>query len=203
MLKKLIVPLSLSLALTFPVAAKAQGTYTIQKGDSLWKIAVTNQVGLDELISANPQLKNPSLIYPGGKISIPSLGETKSMETEVVRLVNIERASNGLTPLKENWELSRVARFKSNDMITKNYFSHTSPTYGSPFKMMTSFGLKYSYAGENIAMGQRTPKEVVQAWMNSPGHRSNILNKNFTEIGVGVSKDTNGTPYWAQMFIRP
>lgn len=202
MLKKLIVPLSLSLALTFPVAAKAQGTYTIQKGDSLWKIAVTNQVGLDELISANPQLKNPSLIYPGGKISIPSLGETKSMETEVVRLVNIERANNGLAPLKENWELSRVARFKSNDMITKNYFSHTSPTYGDPFKMMTSFGLKYSYAGENIAMGQKTPKEVVQAWMNSPGHRSNILNKNFTEVGVGVSKDTNGAPYWTQMFIR-
>lgn len=115
----------------------------------------------------------------------------------------IGRANNGLAPLKENWELSRVARFKSNDMITKNYFSHTSPTYGSPFKMMTSFGLKYSYAGENIAMGQRTPKEVVQAWMNSPGHRSNILNKNFTEIGVGVSKDTNGTPYWTQMFIRP
>ncbi|CDI50541.1 SafA/ExsA family spore coat assembly protein [Clostridium tetani] len=203
MLKKLIVPLSLSLALTFPVAAKAQGTYTIQKGDSLWKIAVKNQVGLDELISANPQLKNPSLIYPGAKISIPSLNETKSMETEVVRLVNIERANNGLAPLNENWELSRVARFKSNDMIAKNYFSHTSPTYGSPFKMMTSFGLKYSSAGENIAMGQRTPKEVVQGWMNSPGHRRNILNKNFTEIGIGVSKDSKGNPYWTQMFIRP
>lgn len=203
MLKKLIVPLSLSLALTFPVAAKAQSTYTIQKGDSLWKIAVKNEVGLDELIKANPQLKNPSLIYPGGKISIPDLNETKSMEKEVVRLVNIERANNGLAPLKENWELSRIARYKSDDMISKNYFSHTSPTYGSPFKMMNSFGLKYSSAGENIAMGQKTAKEVVQGWMNSPGHRSNILNKSFTEIGVGLSKDSKGNTYWTQMFIRP
>lgn len=69
--------------------------------------------------------------------------------------------------------------------------------------MINSFGLKFSSAGENIAMGQRTPQEVVQAWMNSPGHRSNILNKNFTEIGVGLAKDANGNPYWTQMFIRP
>lgn len=158
---------------------------------------------MDELISANPQLKNPSLIYPGEKISIPNLDEMKSMEKEVIKLVNIERANNGLAPLKENWELSRVARYKSSDMIAKNYFSHTSPTYGSPFKMINSFGLKFSSAGENIAMGQRTPQEVVQAWMNSPGHRSNILNKNFTEIGVGLAKDANGNPYWTQMFIRP
>lgn len=203
MLKKIIIPLGLTLALTFPLSAKAQGTYTIQKGDSLWKIAVKNEIGLDELISANPQLKNPSLIYPGEKISIPNLDEMKSMEKEVIKLVNIERANNGLAPLKENWELSRIARYKSSDMITKNYFSHTSPTYGSPFKMINSFGLKFSSAGENIAMGQRTPQEVVQAWMNSPGHRSNILNKSFTEIGVGLAKDANGNPYWTQMFIRP
>lgn len=88
-------------------------------------------------------------------------------------------------------------------MINKNYFSHTSPTYGSPFNMMESFGLRFSAAGENIAMGQRTPVEVVNAWMNSPGHRSNILSPNFTQIGVGLAKNKNGICYWTQMFIKP
>ncbi|MNH43142.1 Cysteine-rich secretory protein family protein [compost metagenome] len=81
-------------------------------------------------------------------------------------------------------------------MDVNNYFSHTSPTYGSPFDMMRSFGVKYSYAGENIASGQRTPQEVMTAWMNSAGHRANILNGNFTKIGVGY---VNGE--WVQMFI--
>ncbi|MFP3361257.1 CAP domain-containing protein, partial [Planococcus sp. SIMBA_143] len=74
---------------------------------------------------------------------------------EVVKLVNVERSKVGLPPLKENWELSRVARYKSEDMINKNYFSHTSPTYGSPFQMMKDFGISYQAAGENIAAGQR------------------------------------------------
>jgi uncharacterized YkwD family protein len=122
---------------------------------------------------------------------------------EVVRLVNIERIKNGLAPLKANSELSKVATIKAQDMIDKNYFSHTSPTYGSPFDMMTKFGISYTTAGENIAYGQKTPAEVMDAWMNSQGHRANILNSNFTEIGVGLAKDKNGTPYWVQMFINP
>ncbi|EBK2060154.1 hypothetical protein AAL85_25555, partial [Salmonella enterica subsp. enterica serovar Typhi] len=77
-----------------------------------------------------------------------------------------------------------------------NYFSHTSPTYGSPFDMMKKFGIKFGYAGENIAMGQKTPAEVVNAWMNSEGHRANILNANYNLIGVGYY---NG--YWAQEFV--
>ncbi|MDF2592072.1 MAG: sporulation protein, partial [Clostridia bacterium] len=75
---------------------------------------------------------------------------------------------------------------------------HTSPTYGSPFDMMKQFGITYKTAGENIAMGQRTPEEVVKAWMNSPGHRANILKSSFTHIGVGYV--ANGS-YWTQMFI--
>ena len=78
-------------------------------------------------------------------------------------------------------------------MQTKNYFSHTSPTYGSPFDMMKAYGISYKSAGENIAMGQRSPEEVVQAWMNSQGHRENIMNPNFTHIGVGhVATGTTG-----------
>ncbi|WP_423219157.1 SafA/ExsA family spore coat assembly protein [Caloramator australicus] len=181
----------------------AQDTYyTVQPGDSMWKIAQKYQVGISEIIAANPEIKNPALIYPGQKIKIPVI-ETKSLESEVVRLVNIERAKVGLPPLKENWQLSRIARYKSQDMINKNYFSHYSPTYGSPFQMIESFGLRFSAAGENIAMGQRTPQEVMNAWMNSPGHRSNILNPTYTEIGVGLAKDKAGRCYWTQMFIKP
>ena len=105
--------------------------------------------------------------------------------------------------MKENWQLSRIARYKSADMATKNYFSHTSPTYGSPFKMMESFGIRYSSAGENLAYGQKTPQQVMTAWMNSPGHRSNIMSPSFSQIGVGYATNKNGVPYWTQMFIRP
>ena len=119
-------------------------------------------------------------------------------ELEVVRLINDIRAQYGLSALKANAELSRVARIKSQDMRDRGYFSHTSPTYGSPFDMMKSFGIRYRTAGENIAMGYRTPQSVVDGWMNSEGHRANILNSSFTEIGVGYVASGN---YWTQMFI--
>lgn len=181
----------------------AAGTYTVKYGDTMWKIAVKHQVGVSELIGANPQLSNPDLIYPGQSISIPGGDQTAQSYTyEVVKLVNAERAKAGLAPLKENWELSRVARYKSQDMIDKNYFSHTSPTYGSPFQMMKDFGISYQAAGENIAAGQRTPSEVVEAWMNSEGHRKNILSPTYTEIGVGYVKGGSYGHYWTQMFIK-
>lgn len=128
-------------------------------------------------------------------------GSFLSFQKEVVRLVNVERSKRGLSELSFNTELSNVATLKSQDMINKNYFDHTSPTYGSPFDMMKQFNISYRTAGENIAKGQRTPAEVVNSWMNSPGHRANILNANFTDIGIGVSKSSNGTLYWTQMFI--
>ena len=112
--------------------------------------------------------------------------------------MNEIRVKYGLNTLSENWELSRVARYKSQDMRDKNYFSHTSPTYGSPFQMMKSFGISYRAAGENIAKGYRTPAAVVDGWMNSEGHRANILNSSFTQIGVGYVSNGN---YWTQMFI--
>ncbi|MFS0673428.1 CAP domain-containing protein [Ornithinibacillus sp. 179-J 7C1 HS] len=119
-------------------------------------------------------------------------------ENDVVTLTNKERTQAGLNPLEIDTALSQVAREKSNDMQAKNYFSHTSPTYGSPFDMMRDFGISYRSAGENIAAGQQTPEEVVQAWMNSQGHRENILNANFTHIGVGYESGGN---HWTQMFI--
>lgn len=174
-------------------------THTVVSGDSLWKIAVKYQMGLSEIISANPQFKNPALIYPGDKVYVPTL-ETNvtSYEAEVIRLVNEIRVQNGLSKFTTNWELSRVARYKSQDMKDKNYFSHQSPTYGSPFDMIKHFGISYKTAGENIAYGYSTAKAVVDGWMNSPGHRANILNGAFTQIGVGYVQSGH---YCTQMFI--
>lgn len=181
----------------------ADTVHTVVSGDSMWKIAVRYEVGISEIISANPHIKNPALIYPGDKITVPQINDVKAIEDEVIRLVNIERSKNGLAALSKNWELSRVARYKSQDMINKNYFSHTSPTYGSPFDMMKNFGIKYSTAGENIAYGQKTAQEVMNAWMNSSGHRQNILSPNYTQIGVGLATNSSGVKYWTQMFIKP
>ncbi|MDF2545197.1 MAG: safA [Anaerosolibacter sp.] len=184
-------------------AEAATSTHTVVSGDTLWKIAVKYEVGVKELIQANPQISNINLIYPGMKVNVPADSPEEAFEKEVVRLVNVERAKNGLQPLKENWELSRVARYKSMDMRDKGYFSHTSPTYGSPFDMMKSFGIAYSTAGENIAMGQKTPADVMKGWMNSEGHRKNILSPSYTEIGVGYAVNSKGSTYWTQMFIKP
>jgi len=140
--------------------------------------------------------------YDGGQHDKRYKYDIKAQENEVIRLVNVERAKKGLPALKANWQLSRVARYKSEDMANKGYFSHTSPTYGSPFKMMEDFGIKFTAAGENIAMGQQTARDVMNAWMNSPGHRNNILSPSFTEIGVGLAKGPNGRLYWTQMFIK-
>ncbi|MGG3573113.1 CAP domain-containing protein [Bacillus gobiensis] len=128
----------------------------------------------------------------------PSNSSVSAFEKEVVELTNAERQKQGLKPLELDEELSNVARTKSQDMKDKGYFDHNSPTYGSPFDMMKQFGISYKTAGENIAMGQKTPQEVVNAWMNSQGHRENIMNPSFTHIGVGYVKDGN---YWTQQFI--
>ncbi len=174
-------------------------SHTVKSGDTMWKLAVKYQVGTSEIIQANPQVSNPDLIYPGQVLTIPETDTAvTSFEQEVIRLVNAARRENGLSALTHNWELSRVARYKSQDMADNRYFSHTSPTYGSPFQMIKNFGISYRTAGENIAAGQRTPKAVVDAWMNSSGHRANILNASYTQIGVGYVADGN---YWTQMFI--
>ena len=125
-----------------------------------------------------------------------------SIEMEVVRLVNIERTKVGLKPFTVSNELSSVARLKSKDMANNNYFNHTSPTYGSPFEMMKSFGIKYNTAGENIAKGYLSAQSVVNGWMNSSGHKANILNGSFNKIGVGAHTTRNNTTYWTQMFTN-
>lgn len=119
-------------------------------------------------------------------------------EQEVFELTNAEREKNGLEPLQIDTEVSKVARDKSQDMLDNQYFAHDSPTYGSPFAMMSAYGVDYRTAGENIAKGQQSAEEVVNAWMDSPGHRENILNDSFTHIGVGYVEQDN---IWTQQFI--
>lgn len=199
-MKKIITLCGALLVLCAHTASASAGlSHTVVKGDTMWKLAVKYEVGTKEIIDANPEVSDPDLIYPGQVLRIPQIDSTvSSFEREVVRLVNEERVKNGLKPLRENWELSRVARYKSQDMVDNRYFSHTSPVYGTPFRMIRSFGLSYRTAGENIAYGQRTPQAVVNAWMNSSGHRANILNPSYTQIGVGYVANGN---YWTQMFI--
>ena len=200
-MKKLIALVAAALlSATLTVSASASNlSHTVVKGDTMWKLAVKYQVGTSEIIAANPQIANPDLIYPGQILNIPQISNTVlSYENEVIRLVNEIRAENGLKPLTANWELSRIARYKSEDMCNNRYFSHTSPTYGTPFQMIKAFGLSYRSAGENIAYGYGTPTAVVNGWMNSSGHRANILNASYTQIGVGYCASGN---YWTQMFI--
>jgi uncharacterized YkwD family protein len=140
----------------------------------------------------------PAAPAPKPAAPAPATGDVSAYVKQVIDLTNAQRSKNGLPALKHDTQLSGVAQKKSVDMAQNNYFSHTSPTYGSPFDMMRDFGVTYRSAGENIAQGQRTPQEVVTAWMNSEGHRKNILSANFTHIGVGYEKSGN---HWTQMFI--
>ncbi len=140
-----------------------------------------------------PEVKPEPTPEPTPEVN-PSIN---NFEMRVVELTNAERAKYGLGALQMDNELSKVAKLKSQDIQSKGYFDHNSPTYGSPFDMMKQFGISYRSAGENIAKGQRTPEQVVNAWMNSEGHRKNILGS-FTHIGIGYLDNGN---VWTQLFI--
>jgi uncharacterized YkwD family protein/spore coat assembly protein SafA len=206
MIKKLTALFLISLcfmAVYNPPTTDAQtaNAHIVKAGESMWKISVKYQIGLSEIINANPNVKNPSMIYPNQKLMIPNLDNAKNVEEQVLHLVNEERKKINLKPLQMDWEVQRVARMKSQDMANKNYFSHTSPTYGSPFDMLKHFGISFRTAGENIASGQRTPQEVMESWMNSQGHRANILKPDYTHIGVGYYRGGSYGHMWTQMFI--
>ncbi len=115
-------------------------------------------------------------------------------------MINAKRVANGLSALKINDEVQNVARIKAQDMVDNSYFSHTSPIYGLPFDMMKKFGISYKTAGENIA-GNSSNSGAVNAWMNSEGHRANILNSSFNYTGIGVVKSPKYGKIYVQMFI--
>lgn len=155
-------------------------------------------------------------IYPtnsGSSGSTSSLGSSSSSgstvttsssmnadEKEVFNLINKQRTNNGLSELKIDEELQRVARIKAEDMVLNNYFSHQSPTYGSPFDMLRSFKISYKSAGENIAANSSNVG-AVNAWMNSSGHKANILSSNYNYTGIGVVSSPKYGKIYVQQFI--
>jgi uncharacterized YkwD family protein len=183
-----------NLGIKYPTNTTVQ-TQTQQPAPST---APTTQTQQPAQTTTQTPAQQPATTTTTGQTQTTTSSSLSAYEQKVVDLTNQERAKYGLAALKADTALSKVAREKSLDMNKNGYFSHTSPTYGSPFDMMKQFGISYQYAGENIAMGQRTPEEVVQAWMNSEGHRKNILSANFNYIGVGYVEQGN---YWTQMFI--
>lgn len=121
--------------------------------------------------------------------------------SEVLELVNEERAKYSLPSLSYSKELENVAYSHSKDMAENNYFSHTDLSGKSPFDRLSDNNISYKSAAENIAAGQETPEEVMNSWMNSSGHRANILNSSVTKMGIGIYEGSNQKKYWTQMFI--
>ncbi len=198
----------------------------VRQGDSIWGISQRYHLDFQELLRINKHLKNPRMIYPNEKINIPH--EDAGIQTEensksdniqdgnesqdtpivsqmeeVLDLVNEERNKQGLNPVMMNAELNHVATLKAMDMRDNNYFDHNSQNYGTPFEMLQRFGIHYSYAGENIAAGQKSAQQVMNDWMNSSGHRANILNANYTHLGVGYVEGGSYGTYWVQEFTKP
>ena len=133
-------------------------------------------------------------------VSQEELNLLSADEQAVFDLINSKREENGLPLLEIDEELQNVAKTKALDMVENNYFSHTSPTYGSPFDMVKSYGIKYKTCGENIA-GNSKVSGAVDAWMNSEGHRANILNKNYNYTGIGVVSSPIYGKIYVQLFI--
>lgn len=199
-LKKCGIDLN-SLGITLPGCGNDGTNETAQQPNTDGNTGTTTPTG------SNSDTSNPDTSSGSGSTqdSAPSNQsgsgsdvDNLSYEKQVVALVNEQRAANGLQPLTLSTALSNAARTKSQDMHDHHYFAHESPTYGSPFEMLTSFGISYRTAGENIAMGYATPEAVMNAWMNSSGHRANILNASYTQIGIGYVASGN---YWTQEFI--
>jgi len=223
-MKNLLFPFLALIFLTVSAVPAAAEHCTVKHGDSMWKIAERYNIHFKHILDMNKHYKDADLIHPDDKIEIPDSHAGTSSETpktadltpseasgdkssiqaeEVLKIVNLRRTEAGLKPLKLSEKLTSIANMKAADMADKNYFSHTSPTYGSPFDMLHTFGVSYSSAGENIAAGQTSAEQVMNDWMNSSGHRANILNANYTELGVGYVKGGSYGTEWVQLFIKP
>jgi uncharacterized YkwD family protein len=162
---------------------------------------VTSKPVTSKPVTSEPVTSKPVTSEPTTQPN-DSIHQVLPIEQEILQLVNEERAKNGLNPLQLSSKVSSVAREKSEDMRDGNYFGHQSPTYGSPSDMLKQFGVSYHMVGENIAAGQPTAKAVMDGWMASEGHRANILNPDFTHIGIGYTSGGSYGSYWTQMFIR-
>ena len=147
-----------------------------------------------------PKTSSNTIQNSGSNLEKTNTTSLTADEQEVFNLVNQQRTSNGLAALKIDNEVQNVARIKAKDMVQNNYFAHNSSTYGTPFQMLNSFKVSYRSAGENIA-GNSNNQAAVTAWMNSSGHRANILNSSYNYTGVGVVTGSKYGKIYVQMFI--
>ncbi len=164
--------------------------YYIRYNGKLYPIQWQESVPTVPTVPTTPATPDTSDTSKPDTSTTPTSGLTAE-EQQMVNLVNQERVKVGLQPLEVDMRLVKVARMKSQDMIDNNYFSHQSPTYGSPFDMMKAQGISYGYAGENLA-GNQSVQAAHTSLMNSSGHRANILNTNFKHVGIGI---VHGGPY--------
>ncbi|MFE2512963.1 CAP domain-containing protein, partial [Streptomyces naganishii] len=149
--------------------------------------------------AAAPASKRPVRPTPSAPSAPPAQPAPAGAVAQVVALVNQERAKAGCGALTEDPQLDAAAQGHSDDMAARDFFDHTNPDGKDPGQRITAAGYRWSTYGENIARGQQTPESVMNSWMNSPGHRANILNCSFKDIGVGVHKGSGG-PWWTQDF---
>ena len=203
-LKRKAAVFGMAAVMLMPGAVYGQSKYDTYCRDWTWLLNhCLPQIGIQKPEIQLPEIQIPETGNPPVSGDITEDDQNVSaVVQEMLEEVNAERRKAGLSELALSAELSKVAQVKAEDMRDSGYFSHTSPNYGSPFEMMKEFGISYKSAGENIAKGQRSVDEVMNGWMNSSGHRANILSSNFTELGVGYCTDNSGNGYWVQMFIR-
>lgn len=127
-------------------------------------------------------------------------GSEDAAAAQVLELVNAERAKAGAAALTLDSKATEAAQTRAQEI--QRSFSHTRPNGSSFSTALTEAGVSYTASGENIAYGQNSAQAVMEGWMNSSGHRANILNQNFTSIGIGHAQDSNGVDYWTQLFFR-
>jgi uncharacterized YkwD family protein len=179
----------------------ATGVKAFQKKYGLPVTGAVDNRTLQSILWAYANLKIPKTPTPTpAPAPQPSVSASSAEEQQMLSLVNKARQAAGLSPLAVDPALANTARLKSKDMVQNNYFSHQSPTYGSPFDMMKQFGISYRTAGENIACNQSV-QAAHEALMNSPGHRANILSKDYTHIGIGIVNGGSCGKMFTQQFI--
>ena len=196
-MKKKVITMMMALTMALSTAgfsyASTTAGSTCTKNVSVWP---------DKICSSTGNIGNAGNTENSGNANEDATDSvvSGSMTSQVVTLVNKERASNGMQSLASDRQLAKLAQMKAEDMAKNGYFSHISPTYGSAFDMMKKYGVSYKTAGENIAKGQKTAQSVMNGWMHSSGHRANILKSDYTKIGVGYAKASDGTTCWVQIF---
>jgi uncharacterized protein YkwD len=176
------------------------GTYTVTV---LWTHKNKSSVASTSTLRiANPAKKKPSSEPSETDTSTKPSTSGGSYAQQVLGLTNKERAKVGCKALSASSKLTKAAQGHSADMAAHDYFSHDSRNGDDPFRRIRDAGYSFAAAAENIAMGQQTPSDVMKAWMNSAGHKANILNCTYTQLGVGYALG-GGSPYWTQNFGKP